>query len=238
MKNYLFLAAMICFSAFSNLKAQSMTDEIEIKNFTRDFIIAYNQQDDAALKNMYMVDAEHIDANGKEIRGADQIAAAFLNQFINQNTTLLLKPSHINWSDSQHAFVVSGTYEIYGKTIVYDIDIDEKGGFSFAMIQKDGTWKIGKSVFFPTIKIMIHHKVKDFSEWKSVFDENEPKRQAAGELRSEVGTLHSDPQTAYIIGEWTSLESFQAFFENPDLGKTMQAAGVIGKPVVMILDRK
>jgi quinol monooxygenase YgiN len=106
------------------------------------------------------------------------------------------------------------------------------------MIKKNGEWKIANSVLSPLVKVMVYHQVKDFAEWKSVFEQGQPMRSAAGELSSEIGTLHDDPNTAYVISEWTSLEQFQTFMADPDLTRTMQQAGVTGKPTVLILDRQ
>ncbi|HMQ61824.1 MAG TPA: nuclear transport factor 2 family protein [Flavilitoribacter sp.] len=224
------------FTVFSNLQAQSISDELEIQAFTRNFLVAYNAQDLAGLQKMYTEYAVRIDADGKETTGADQIADYFSKQFINNNTTLLLKPSGIVWSDAEHAFVARGTYEIFGNTHVYDIKIHESGAYFNTMIKEKDEWKIGKTVLAPLVKVVVYHKVKDFTEWKWAFKMGQPMRFSAGELSSEIGVLRDDPTTAYVISEWISLERFQAYFANPDLAKAMQEAGVIGKPTVMVLD--
>ncbi|MFT5167833.1 MAG: quinol monooxygenase YgiN [Saprospiraceae bacterium] len=63
-------------------------------------------------------------------------------------------------------------------------------------------------------------------------------RLAAGELSEEIGSVHGEPNTAYIISEWASMEAFQAFFSNPNLEKIMQEDDVIGKSTALILDQK
>lgn len=218
------------------LQAQTASNEFEIQNFTRKFLAAYNLQDAKALKNMYTKDAVRVDPIKGEIRGADKIGEYFDQQFIHNNTTLLLRPTSITWSDREHAFVARGTYEVFGATVVYDIGIHDAGAYANTMIKEKGEWKIARSVLTPLVKVIVYHKVKDFNEWKSVFDEGKPQRMAAGELHAEVGTLHDDPTTAYVISEWISLESFQNFFADPALQKSMTEAGVIGKPTVLILD--
>lgn len=70
----------------------------------------------------------------------------FEEQFRNNNVTLLLKQTGISWSDAEHAWVAKGNYEVYGKTYVYDIDIDITGSYANTMQKKDGEWKIAKSV--------------------------------------------------------------------------------------------
>ena len=148
MKNLLFIAALLCL-ADSSLQAQSVNDELELQAFTRRFMVAYNAQDHAALRKMYTDDAVRIDQAGKQIEGAENIAAFFAEQFRNNNATLLLKHTGISWSDAEHAWVAKGNYEVYGKTIVYDIAIDITGSYANAMQKKNGEWKIAKSWLTP-----------------------------------------------------------------------------------------
>jgi len=141
-----FACALLLIDAFTtSLNAQSVNDELEIQAFTRHFMAAYNAQDQTALQEMYLDDAVRIDPQGKEIKGAANIAAYFGEQFVKNNTTLLLKHTGISWSDAEHAWVAGGNYEVYGRTIVYDIPIDITGKYANAMLKKDGEWKIAKS---------------------------------------------------------------------------------------------
>ena len=143
MKNLFFLAALL-FAAFGTL-AQSVNDEQEIQAFTRRFMAAYNAQDHATLGKMYTDDAVRMDQEGKEIKGAGNIAAFFAEQFRKNNATLLLKHTSIRWSDAEHAWIASGAYEVYGKTMVNDIPINIKGRYANAMLKENGEWKIAKS---------------------------------------------------------------------------------------------
>lgn len=137
-------ATLICLAG-SSVHAQSVNDELEIQAFTRRFMSAYNEQDRAALQKMYTDDAVRIDPQGKQIKGAANIAAYFAEQFVKNNATLLLKHTGISWSDAEHAWVAKGDYEVYGKTYVYDIPINITGSYANAMQKKDGEWKIAKS---------------------------------------------------------------------------------------------
>ncbi len=148
MKNLFFIAALL-FLAGSSLQAQSVNDELELQAFTRRFMAAYNAQDHAAIGKMYTDDAMRIDQAGKQIEGAEKIASFFAEQFRNNNATLLLKHTGISWSDAEHAWVAKGNYEVYGKTIVYDIAIDITGSYANAMQKKNGEWKIAKSWLTP-----------------------------------------------------------------------------------------
>ena len=147
MKKLLFLAALLGCSIL--LPAQSATDEHDMQVFARNFMTAYNQQDAAAMQKMYLADAVRIDQEGKEIKGADNIAAYFADQFVKNNATVFVRQLSVDWSDYEHTWVASGTYEVNGKTNVYDIPIHFTGHYANAMIKKDGQWKIAKSVHTP-----------------------------------------------------------------------------------------
>ena len=139
------LTALLCLAG-SSTQAQTVNDELEIQAFTRRFMAAYNAQDHAAIGKMYTDDAVRIDQEGKEIKGAGNIATFFAEQFRKNNATLLLKHTGISWSDAEHAWIAGGNYEVYGKTIVYDIAIDITGRYANAMLKKNGEWRIAKSV--------------------------------------------------------------------------------------------
>jgi ketosteroid isomerase-like protein len=233
MKNILFFAALLCAATLSKLQAQTVSDESDMQAFARNFMAAYNREDHAALQKMYTPDAVRLDMKGSEIRGADQIAAFFSDQFIRSSTTLLLRQSNIVWSDAQHAFVARGTYEIYGKTYVYDIKIHRSGTYSNTMIQENGEWKIAKSVLTPLVKTIAWQKVSDAAAWQSALRGELNKGHM---LNYEIGTMHGDPKTAYVVCEWPSIEAAQAFFASPDLKKAMQKAGVTKRPTLLVIE--
>ena len=238
MKNLLTLTVFFCAAAFGNLQAQSINDELDMHAFARKFMAAYNDGDHVALRKLYVDDAVRIDQAGKEIKGADNIVAYFADQFRLNNATLLLKQSGLHWSDFEHGWVAKGNYEVYGITNVYDIKIHLTGTYNNTMAKENGQWKIAKTVLNPLIKTVVYHQVKDFAQWKSSFEQGLPNIKAAGGMIAEIGTLHGDPNTTYVISEWPSVEAFQSFFSNPKLKESMGEAGVVGKPTVLILDQQ
>jgi len=147
MKKLFLCAALLGCTMF--LQAQSANDEADMHTFARNFMNAYNQQDHEAIRKMYLDDAVRIDQEGKEIKGADNIAAYFADQFVKNNATVFIRHLGVNWSDREYTWVASGTYEVNGKTNVYDIPIHFTGAYANAMIKKDGHWKIAKSMLFP-----------------------------------------------------------------------------------------
>ncbi len=164
MKNLFFLAAFL-FAAFST-QAQGVNEELEFQAFTRRFMAAYNAQDHAAIGKMYTDDAVRIDQEGKEIKGAGNIAAYFAEQFRKNNATLLLKHTGISWSDAEQAWIAKGNYEVYGKTYVYDIPIDIVGSYANVMQKKNGEWKIAKSWLSKPDMSAIKAKIQDLeNDW-------------------------------------------------------------------------
>ena len=149
MKNFLLLTAMLGAVANNNLRGQSVNDENDMQVFARNFMTAYNQQDHDAIRKMYTEFAIRIDQEGNEMVGGDKIADYFADQFLKNNATVLLKQNGLHWSDKEHAWVATGTYEVYGKTIVYDIPIQITGSYANVMVKDKDQWKIAKSILTP-----------------------------------------------------------------------------------------
>ena len=85
------------------------------------------------------------------------------------------------------------------------------------------------------IKSLMYHKVQDFKKWKEAFEGFREVRKAAGEIDFSVGTLHNEPNTAYVINTWGSMEQFNAFVGADDLKQAMGEAGVLEAPHIIIL---
>lgn len=82
----------------------------------------------------------------------------------------------------------------------------------------------------------MYHKVQDFEKWKAAFDSFSEIRKSSGEQSYSVGTLHNEPNTAYVINTWKSLEDCLAFQTAPQLADAMKAAGVLEPPHTIILN--
>jgi ketosteroid isomerase-like protein len=206
--------------------------------FARDYMAGYNQRDTDALKGMYSEYVSRTDQQGNEMVGANAVMEYLSSQFSLNDATLLLHQSSVHWSEAERAWVALGTYEINGKTIVYDIDVHTTGTYTNTMIRDKDQWKIAKTVLTPIVKVVVYHEVKDFAQWKPAFNQGLPALREAGGRNCEIGMLQGDPNTAYVISEWPSVEAFQSFFSNPKLKESMGEAGVVGKPTILILDRQ
>jgi quinol monooxygenase YgiN len=84
--------------------------------------------------------------------------------------------------------------------------------------------------------ILIQHKVKDFSEWKKVFDSFAGLRTSNGEISVQIFRDAGNPNSLTVINKWNSLENAQKFASSPDLKAAMEKAGVEGPPAVYFLN--
>ncbi len=84
--------------------------------------------------------------------------------------------------------------------------------------------------------MIIQHKVKDYAEWKKVFDSASSLRASSGELSAQIFRDANDPNSITTINKWTSLENAQKFAHSPELMAAMEKAGVVGAPNVHFLN--
>ena len=78
-------------------------------------------------------------------------------------------------------------------------------------------------------KIFMQHPVADYDEWRPVFDGDAPRREAAGLTGVRVLRDADDPQSVWLVADGDRA-SVEAMLQDPELGKTMQEAGVTGPP--------
>ncbi len=84
--------------------------------------------------------------------------------------------------------------------------------------------------------MLIRHKIKDFSQWKQVYDSHLQKRIEAGLTEKHLFTSTSDPNEVIILFEAKDPGRAKAFTETADLRERMEKAGVIDKPDIYFLD--
>lgn len=84
--------------------------------------------------------------------------------------------------------------------------------------------------------VLVIHKVEDYNKWKKLYDEDGATRKAKGSKGAQLLRNNNDPNHLVVMSEWDNLESAKNFAESEDLSKTMQNAGVIGRPAVFYLE--
>lgn len=84
-------------------------------------------------------------------------------------------------------------------------------------------------------KLLVHHKVQDYSTWRQIFDEDDRRREEYGSTGSQVLKSASDPNDLTIIMDWPSVDAAKAFATSDDLKEKMKHAGVISQPEMTFL---
>ncbi len=84
--------------------------------------------------------------------------------------------------------------------------------------------------------MLVQHQVKNFAEWKKLFDSNIDLRKRSGELSAHVYRNESDPNNITALFKWDSLANAQKFAHSPELKAAMEKAGVMGQPSIFFLN--
>ncbi|WP_406657326.1 antibiotic biosynthesis monooxygenase [Methanolobus sp. ZRKC2] len=77
--------------------------------------------------------------------------------------------------------------------------------------------------------LLIKGRVKDFAEWKQIFDQNSSMRKKHGCLGEQVFHESGNPKSLIILFEWDNLDNARTFNESDDLKQAMKDAGAIEK---------
>ncbi len=84
--------------------------------------------------------------------------------------------------------------------------------------------------------MLVQHKVKDFAEWKNVYDSVADLRASNGELSDQIYRDASDPNRLTVIFKWDSMANAQKYANSPELKAAMENAGVEGPPNIYFLN--
>jgi hypothetical protein len=80
----------------------------------------------------------------------------------------------------------------------------------------------------------IRHPVKDYAQWKTVYDGFPPT--AGGARFARVNVAVDDPNMVAVVAGFESVDAAEAFLANPDLEAKMLEAGVVGEPRIEIYE--
>ena len=84
-------------------------------------------------------------------------------------------------------------------------------------------------------RMLVQQKVKDYDEWKRVYDSAADLRTTNGELSDQIFRDVSDPNMVTVFFKWDSLENAQRYTQSPELKAAMENAGVDGPPNINFL---
>ena|SRR6185295_13839799 len=87
------------------------------------------------------------------------------------------------------------------------------------------------------IYAIIRHKVRDFAQWKPVYDAHGAARKQAGCRNEQLFRISGDPNDLVILTEWDNLEDARKFAQSTDLRDKMLEGGVQGTPEIQYLEQ-
>jgi hypothetical protein len=87
------------------------------------------------------------------------------------------------------------------------------------------------------VTVVISHEIKNYSDWRKVFDEDEVNRSKAGFKSTGVFQSVDNSNRITIIGEAPTVDAIRGFMANPELKAAMDRGGVLGMPDVKILSK-
>jgi quinol monooxygenase YgiN len=83
------------------------------------------------------------------------------------------------------------------------------------------------------VYINLRMNLEDYEKWRAGFDANDSFRRASGSTGvNQIFRDVDNPNSVSVIIEWEDAVKAQAFLNNPKLKEIMQAAGVVGAPVL------
>ncbi len=85
-------------------------------------------------------------------------------------------------------------------------------------------------------KVLINHKVNDYTAWKNSFDHFADFRRSSGEKSFRIMHPVNDPNNLTLIFDWDTQERAETFLESNELKTAMKEAGVAEKPKIQFLD--
>lgn len=83
--------------------------------------------------------------------------------------------------------------------------------------------------------MLIRHKVRDFGQWKPVYDAHQSARAAAGLKDLRLWHNADDRNDIFLLFEAADLAKAKAFAASADLKEKMTSAGVTGQPEIFFL---
>ena len=85
------------------------------------------------------------------------------------------------------------------------------------------------------IQVLVHHKVADYSSWRSVFDAALDFRHSGGECSCRIFRKTGNPNDLTLLFEWQDMDKAKHYMTSDELRKKMQQAGVMGVPEIVYL---
>ena len=83
--------------------------------------------------------------------------------------------------------------------------------------------------------MLIQHKVRDYTAWRSAYDAHEPARVAAGITNGRVYRKAGEQNDLVILFDVADAAKAITWAAGDDLKTAMQKAGVVGEPTIHVI---
>jgi quinol monooxygenase YgiN len=83
---------------------------------------------------------------------------------------------------------------------------------------------------------IIRSTVRDYGEWRKVYDQAGPMQKAGGVIEESVYQAKNDPNDIVVLHRFDTIEQAEKFVSSPELKDAMQRAGVVGAPRIEVVE--
>jgi len=83
--------------------------------------------------------------------------------------------------------------------------------------------------------MLVRHKVREYSQWKPVFDSHRKAHKAATLKLGLVLRNEEDPNDVFVLFDVGDMQKAQRFLNSAKFKAAMKAAGVVGRPKAYLL---
>ena len=84
--------------------------------------------------------------------------------------------------------------------------------------------------------LFVRHKVKDYPQWKKVFDGFIETRKESGEKDYQILHPDNESENLFALFTWDNLENARKFANSSELKEAMSNAGVVEQPEIYFLE--
>ena len=84
--------------------------------------------------------------------------------------------------------------------------------------------------------MIIRHRVKDFADWKKVFDGHAGAQKGTGLTNPKVFRSVGDTNETVILFDVADVASAKTFGTSPELKAAMRSAGVLDEPTLYLVE--
>ncbi|WP_075351382.1 YybH family protein [Algoriphagus marinus] len=143
MKTKMKLSLSIVLMALLSFPLMAQDMEKEMVEMTKKYEKAYNAEDVNALVAMYTSDGVRTFNDGRNYKGAAEIAAGLTAEFAANNFKVSIKHEKVVPAGVGKA-TATGTYRVTGKTAEGE-SVDVMGKYTNTLIKIDGEWKVART---------------------------------------------------------------------------------------------